>query len=258
MNLYLGADIVSQIQKGVAGARGDDTKGVKSAVIDWVTPRGENLNPPLHRRQKVDRGFNHHVTGGLLCPAHLKWEDEETRNGLKKGELIVPGHSWPMFLYEGYLYNHQNPWAGLLRSVLLVMAFKHIFIAPGSVDNGDTDMATKGGNAEIHGMKRVTKASIVYVATQVRFALSSATFWSRTDRNTDSENFYVSLLDTLEDPFNAVHAAELLAWWDRKIFPHSRPDAVFVPVFGSPLDRIRQLQTEQAIAAAAEANGGIS
>ncbi|KAG6905006.1 hypothetical protein DXG01_005672 [Tephrocybe rancida] len=112
-------------------------------------------------------------------------------------------------------------------------------------------MATKGGNAEIHGMKRVTKALIVYIATQVRFALSSATFWSRTDRNTDSENFYVSLLDTLEDPLDAVYATELLAWWDR-------PDAVFVPVFGSPLDRIRQLWAEQAIAAAAKANGGIS
>ncbi|KAG6807024.1 hypothetical protein H0H92_009121 [Tricholoma furcatifolium] len=65
------------IQKGASGARGDDTKGMKAAVIDWITPKGESLVPPLNRRQKVDRGFHHEVTGGLLCPAHLDWQDEE-------------------------------------------------------------------------------------------------------------------------------------------------------------------------------------
>jgi hypothetical protein len=32
---------------------------------------------------------------------------------------------------------------------------------------------------------------------------------------------------------------------NRKIFPHYRPEVVVVPVAGSPLDRIRQLQLER-------------
>ena len=35
------------VQKGVNGARADDTKGMKSAVINWITPRGQSLNPHI-------------------------------------------------------------------------------------------------------------------------------------------------------------------------------------------------------------------
>ena len=45
-------------------------------------------------------------------------------------------------------------------------AFKHVFTSPSSVDQ--EPKATRSGNARIHGMRRVTKASIAYVATQVR------------------------------------------------------------------------------------------
>ncbi|KAG6810629.1 hypothetical protein H0H92_011063 [Tricholoma furcatifolium] len=253
-----------QIQKGASGARGDDTKGIKAAVIDWITPKGESLVPPLNRRQKVDRGFHHEVTGGLLCPAHLDWKDEDgetpyapcsgvanrVKRGLRSGELIVPGHSWPKFLYENSVYNPDDPWRGLLKSTLLVMAFKHVFIAPSSVDSSEPEISTKGGNAFIHGMKQVTRASLVYTATQLRFALSSASSWSRTDRVTDSETFYSSLLDTLNDPGNSLPVAELLAWWDQ-------PDAKFVPAAGSPLERIRQIQVDTGIAQAAAAAAGL-
>lgn len=34
---------------GASGARSDDTKILKSAVLDWITPRGLPLNPPLKR-----------------------------------------------------------------------------------------------------------------------------------------------------------------------------------------------------------------
>ena len=44
-------------------------------------------------------------------------------------------------------------------------AFKHIFTSPSSVDQ--EPKATRSGNARIHGMHSVTKASIAYVATQV-------------------------------------------------------------------------------------------
>lgn len=63
-----------QIQKGVSGARSDDTKSLKGSVLDWIAPRGQ-LNPPLARNVKIDRGFHHECTGFLLCPTGMDWSD---------------------------------------------------------------------------------------------------------------------------------------------------------------------------------------
>ena len=66
-----------QVQKGVSSARSDDTKSLKSVIIDWISPPGQPLIPPLARNVKADRGFNHECTGFLLCPAGLDWADPE-------------------------------------------------------------------------------------------------------------------------------------------------------------------------------------
>jgi hypothetical protein len=66
-----------QIRKGASGARADDTKGLKSAVLEWITPKGQALTPPLSRNSKVDRGFHHEITGALLCPTDLDWSCPE-------------------------------------------------------------------------------------------------------------------------------------------------------------------------------------
>lgn len=62
-----------KIQRGANASRADDTKGMKGTVIDWITPEGQPLIPALHRRIKLDRGFNHERTGALLCPANVDW-----------------------------------------------------------------------------------------------------------------------------------------------------------------------------------------
>ena len=67
----------SKIQKGISSARSDDNKGLKGIALDWITKRGLALNPPLSRNVKTNRGFHHPVTGQLLCPAGLDWEDKE-------------------------------------------------------------------------------------------------------------------------------------------------------------------------------------
>ena len=64
---------LSKVQKGVNGARTDDTKGLKPAVVDWITPLGQTLDPPIHRKVKSSRGFHHERTGALLCPAGFDW-----------------------------------------------------------------------------------------------------------------------------------------------------------------------------------------
>ena len=76
----------SKIQRGVSSARSDDTKSLKGAVLDWIFPRDgdmRNVLPmdpppqPLNRNVKTNRGFHHPVTGALLCPAGLDYNDAE-------------------------------------------------------------------------------------------------------------------------------------------------------------------------------------
>jgi hypothetical protein len=69
--------ITFQIQKGASNARSDDTKSLKGAVLDWITPRGQVLTLPLSRNVKIDRGFHHERTGALLCPAGMEWANHE-------------------------------------------------------------------------------------------------------------------------------------------------------------------------------------
>lgn len=214
--------VATMLQKGASGARSDDTKSLKSAIIDWLTPPGEPLVPPIARNVKVDRGFNHEITGALLCPAGVDWSDQEVKQKLRTGELSIAGDQWPIFLYIGYKFYDDDPWRGLLRSTILLKTYKHIFTSPSSVER--EAKATRSGNARIHGMTRVTPASIAYAATQARFALSSSPVFTRSDTVTDSERFYNSILDLLEDHDEVKEVDDLLTWWNSQIFPnYSQP-----------------------------------
>ncbi|KAH6890794.1 hypothetical protein BKA70DRAFT_1234416 [Coprinopsis sp. MPI-PUGE-AT-0042] len=212
--------IAALITKGATNARSDDTRALKSIIIDWITPRGELLLPPLQRNIKTNRGFHHDRTGQLLCPVTMDWTCIHTRQRLRSRELVPTGEQWPLFLYENYIFDAENPWRGLLRGPLLVKAYKYVFTSPSSVDGGkDSSKATRASNSRIHGMKTVSNASLAYIATQVRFALTASPTFSRTDHETDSEKFYNSVLRLLEDPEEWDEVKLLLGWWDRETEP---------------------------------------
>lgn len=82
-------------------------------------------------------------------------------------------------------------------------------------------------------MTSVTIPSLAYVATQVRilahnrqsfqvlrehlqvrFALSSSPVFSRNDKVTDSERFYRSIVEFLEEPSEKEEVSALLKWWN--------------------------------------------
>ncbi|THH10998.1 hypothetical protein EW146_g8186 [Bondarzewia mesenterica] len=180
--------IAELLQKGASCARSDDTKGLKGAIIDWIMPRGQSLNPPLACNIKAIVVFI------MIAPAHccipLEWIGpvaSKIKEQLRNGEVVIAGDQWPIVLYSGEAYDPEDPWNGLFRGALLIaqelQAYKHIFTSPSSVDK--KPRATCAGNARIHGMTRVTPASIAYIAT--------------TDTVTDSEHFYTSILELFED-----------------------------------------------------------
>ncbi|KAG2136732.1 hypothetical protein DEU56DRAFT_871520 [Suillus clintonianus] len=242
-----------ELTKGASGARGDDTKSLKGSVLDWITPKGQNLIPPLARNVKVDRGFHHERTGALLCPAGLDWSNSETKAKLKSGEIIVTGDQWPLFLYADYHYDPEDPWNGLFRSALLVCAYRYVFTSPSSVDK--EPKATRSGNARIHGMTRVTLPSIAYISTQIRFALTSSPVFSRTDTVTDSERFYNSILDIFEDPDEKQEVDDLTVWWNRQVFP-SFSTAQRPLVKNSALARIRERRARMNVVSVPDGDGG--
>jgi len=239
--------IAKMIQKGVSTARSDDTKSLKGVILDWIVPLGLPFHPPLARNNKADRGFHHERTGALLCPAGLDWSDSEIREKLRSGELVVSGDQWPIFLYDRFEYDPEDPWRGLFKSSILVSAYKHVFTSPSSVEK--VAKATRSGNARIHGMKSVTPASIAYIATQARFALSSSPVFSRSDTVTDSEGFYNSVLQLLEEPDEQEEVQDLLMWWNRSIFPDYL-SGLRHPAKSSALAKIREKRALRKAAAA--------
>jgi hypothetical protein len=136
--------MLSQSQKGASNARSDDTKSLKGAILDWITPWGQPLDPPLTHNTKIDHGFHHECTGALLCPAGLDWSDIEyvfsyaihrflttsrTKEKLCSGEMAMSGDQWPIFLYHGYHYDPEDLWNGLFRSgVLLSVSFSQFYL----------------------------------------------------------------------------------------------------------------------------------
>ncbi|KAG2341461.1 hypothetical protein BDR05DRAFT_977004 [Suillus weaverae] len=230
--MYLAESNRNIIGRGAAGTRGDDTKTLKSAVLNWISPKGKAIQPALHWNSKIDCSFNHQLTRSLLCPAGLDWNDPY-------GEILVCGDQWPIFLYAHHIYDPEDLWCGLLRSCLLVCAYKHVFTSLSSVNR--EPKATQSGNAHLHGMKSVTIASIAYIATQARFALSSSSVFLQTDTTTDSETFYHSFLNLLEDPDESKEVDELLTWWNCQVFPTSFAAKRAISV-NSALFKIQQKQ----------------
>ncbi|KAG2143874.1 hypothetical protein BD769DRAFT_1661263 [Suillus cothurnatus] len=194
--------------KGASGARGDNTKTLKSAILEWLVPRGQPLIPPLSQNIKSDRGFNHEVTGTLLCPAGLTGQIQKQNRASKAVKplfVVTNGQCFYMLdthLHEFIVNNKITAHYDFFRQ-----GFKHVFTSPSSVDK--EPKATHSGNAYLPSMKSVC------------FSLSSSSVFSRTDTVMDSENFYHSILDLLEDPDESQEVVDLMTWWTHCIFPNS-------------------------------------
>lgn len=76
-------------------------------------------------------------------------------------------------------------------------------------------------------------------SVKVRFALSSASVFCRTDKETDSEAFYTSVLELFEDPEEQSETKDLIAWWNARIFPSFSNPQKAIPT-NSALSKIKE------------------
>ncbi|KAI9429453.1 hypothetical protein H4582DRAFT_1826678, partial [Lactarius indigo] len=116
-------------------------------------------------------GFNHLTSGRLLCPITFNWDNANVREELHRGMREITAADLPSFLWPKGVFEIHDYYKGFLHSDLLIVAYKHVFISPSS--ERVANRSSRGGNAALHNIDWVTFKSIAYIATLVRFALSS-------------------------------------------------------------------------------------
>ena len=65
-----------QLQKGANDACSDDVRRIKEEIANWINQTHSPMTP-LSLKQRDGRGLQSDVTGRLLCPIELPWDDNE-------------------------------------------------------------------------------------------------------------------------------------------------------------------------------------
>ncbi|KIJ50457.1 hypothetical protein M422DRAFT_159680 [Sphaerobolus stellatus SS14] len=165
--------------------------------------------------RKTNRGFHHDFLGGLLCPCNLDWKDPKVKEDLVATPAMALTAAWPMFFYPKGQFDLEDLCKGLLRGELILWAYKAIFLGPSSWYPSDDNTERSGNcNASVHNMDTVTPCSIAYMASQVRFALSSGESNIRIGGTFCLSMFYWHVVQFLEKPMFTKEVKELIEWWN--------------------------------------------
>ncbi|KAF9053255.1 hypothetical protein BJ165DRAFT_1523966 [Panaeolus papilionaceus] len=239
---------VALLQRGANGGRGDDIRNVKAELGNWLNTT-YSPKEPFDIKSRAGRGFQNDITGGLLCPIDYDWDDEKTRLDIKAGRISVKDDLCLSCFYPQGKGDHNDLEAKFLRSSLLVKTYCVIFTSPTSAqcfEDEETEegpvrkkgkssvsqkKATKANVANIlHMNGTVTPRSIAYAAVLLAFNFTDAAQWVEVYNNFSYPVLWEFIVDFFEDPIDdnaARRANELLAWWNKKVFPqHHSTDGV--------------------------------
>ncbi|KZV79957.1 hypothetical protein EXIGLDRAFT_756582 [Exidia glandulosa HHB12029] len=223
-DLTVWENIAPLLASGVAAEKQDDTSTLKRTCIEWLVQDLEDplkpLNPTLSARSKKGRGFAHPATGRLLCPADMTWNETTRLELLNRvdSQDAPKGSVWPRLLYRNEEMNPNNPWEGLLQHEDLVKAAKTVLIRPSSATSDGGAVSGKRGKAANHGIQQITVGFLCYIASTLRFTLTSYEEYNLSDKGLDVDGFFTSLYDLLIDPEEQEEVERLLQWWNRRIF----------------------------------------
>ncbi|KAG8925111.1 hypothetical protein FRC00_004324, partial [Tulasnella sp. 408] len=159
---YITKDRVERLLwDGMKTARQADVHLIKTEIHKYY-----DFQPAITNVLKSSLGYSHPATGMLLCPANLDWNDESVQERLRRGEDSPNVDTLFYFMYSDHQPSPTSLNRGLLRSLMLIKAYKAVFFGPSSATvqptNGGT-RSTKPGNAALGGINKVTPSAIAYI-----------------------------------------------------------------------------------------------
>ncbi|OJT02244.1 hypothetical protein TRAPUB_13473 [Trametes pubescens] len=202
--------------------RSEDLARLRDSVIEYSNPLKGVM---AELSAKSARGFKHPHTARLLFPIakiDMYDEDPETfRLRVVNGDKTLPivAKDWPVFVYDEDLYEVGHMKAGLLRSLLLVMCYKHVYTGRSSAHRQVELYATYKGKPSLarkYKLNDVTPESIIYVAVLMRSALSSCTMWGDSDGGWSGPAFVRSLMRVFK--MYPIWADNTLKWWRLQVY----------------------------------------
>ncbi|KAH9911826.1 uncharacterized protein BXZ73DRAFT_99106 [Epithele typhae] len=205
--------------------RGDDLTRLRSPIITLagIEDPGNNL-----ANNKSARGFNNPHTARLLTPYYKldEFDRDPTAfcNDVNNGVIPLRAKNFFSALYSTRDALPRQPLPGLLKGALIVKAYKAIFASPKAAMRGDVGglRARKSkGQAPLTKKYHLTADhfslySVVYVASLVRFCLTSEPEWSDTDGFWDVRDFVLKLTRTAQS--QKQWKAETTTWWIQHLF----------------------------------------
>ncbi|KAJ3724916.1 hypothetical protein C8R42DRAFT_555472, partial [Lentinula raphanica] len=134
---------------------------------------------------RTDRGLQNDMTGGLLCPGEINWNDDTTRAAVQRmdPEYDFAGSAHSMCFYKDEKFNPEDPDEGFLQSHWLLQVYRVIFTSPSSAKGHSEDAENvppprkkktnshRAHVADIIHLTEVTPRSIAYAAVHVRTSL---------------------------------------------------------------------------------------
>ncbi|KAJ6624451.1 hypothetical protein B0H10DRAFT_2186718 [Mycena sp. CBHHK59/15] len=226
-------DFYAALQKGANDSRSDDIGRLSRSLGSWInadrdrpdlsvfdhTPsivdqEGKTIRQyaPLLYDDRVNRGVEHDLCGGLLSPIELDWGKKDIRIQLCAGTVPLSKSFFCCIFYFGFNGDPDDVDVGFLKSRYLVKRPKTT-----------SKVLCKPACEIFHMDGKVTPRSIAYIAVIEHFALTSAHHWTPEYYGFSYPQMYNFIVDYFEAPRESTphkaHVEALLEWWNKQIFP---------------------------------------
>ncbi|KAJ3820685.1 hypothetical protein F5880DRAFT_1733206 [Lentinula raphanica] len=259
-----GRAMLSELEKGAESAKTHDTQSATRIVGRELNRRVRKMNeqrmkdfeeasrrvqegsttaltplaliPEFDESSRTGRGLQNDMTGSLLCPGEIDWNDTNIRAAVKRMDpdydFASSAHS--RCFYKDEKFNPDLPDEGYLQSYLLLQVYRTIYTSPSSANEQSEDVenlppankkqasnSRRAHVANIIHLSEVTGRSIAYAAVHLHLALTDASRWVHSYDGYNYHDLWNFIVDFFEDPIDdeaAKQAKELLKWWTDRIF----------------------------------------
>ncbi|KAK7063419.1 GLOBIN domain-containing protein, partial [Favolaschia claudopus] len=222
------AHLIAMFRESAKSARQQDTSSLKPHVNYFVN-NGDAISPAVSPGLKTDRGVNHPQLRKYLVPYPVRFQLEadpahpslifslttcsvSVIASLIGHTLVIDATEFPSFFYPDNQFDADDLQARLFQGPALPRVGRHIWTQPASALD-PTKAISRNSNARAHGVSKVTKEMVAYIAARTIISTSN---WDTDDgafSNIDLFDGIVRLLDDDTDTW----VTETLAWYDEYV-----------------------------------------